>query len=69
MSRWTGVRGSPAASAGATAGAAGPVCFASKAGQLSGNHFLTIVKGKENLQALGKMTLWQGAQDILFELA
>ena len=47
----------------------GPVCFASKAGQLSGNHFLTIVKGKENLQALGKMTLWQGAQDILFELA
>ncbi len=47
----------------------GPVCFASKAGQLSGNHFLTMTKGKENLQALGKLTLWEGAQDILFELA
>lgn len=47
----------------------GPVCFASKAGQLSGNHFLTIIKGKENLQALGKLTLWEGAQEILFKLA
>ncbi|MEP0323565.1 DUF3830 family protein [Bauldia litoralis] len=47
----------------------GPVCFASKAGQLSGNHFLTITKGKENLQALGKLTLWEGAQEILFKLA
>lgn len=44
----------------------GPVCFASKAGQLSGNHFLTIVDGLENLQPLGKMTLWQGAQPIRF---
>ena len=47
----------------------GPVCFASKAGQLSGNHFLTITKGKENLQALGKLTLWEGAQEILCKLA
>lgn len=47
----------------------GPVCFASKAGQLSGNHFITITQGRENLQALGKMALWKGAQDILFELA
>src|SRR5271167_4245240 len=47
----------------------GAVCFASKVGQLAGNHFLTIVKGRENLPALGKLTLWKGAQDILFERA
>jgi hypothetical protein len=47
----------------------GGVRFASKVGQLAGNHFLTITKGKEDLFALGKLTLWHGAQDILFELA
>jgi Protein of unknown function (DUF3830) len=47
----------------------GGVRFASKVGQLAGNHFLTITKGRENLVALGKMTLWEGAQDIMFELA
>ena len=46
----------------------GAVSFSSKVGQLAGNHFLTITKGRENLTALGKMTLWKGAQDILFEL-
>ena len=46
----------------------GGVHFASKVGQLAGNHFLTITKGRENLAALGKMTLWQGAQDIVFKL-
>ncbi len=45
----------------------GGVHFASKLGQLAGNHFLTITEGRENLVALGKATLWQGAQDILFE--
>jgi len=45
----------------------GGVCFASKMGQLAGNHFLTMTKGNENLVALGKKTLWDGAQDILFE--
>jgi len=45
----------------------GGVRFASKVGQLAGNHFLTITKGRENLVALGKMTLWEGAQDIVFE--
>src|SRR5215207_11621504 len=45
----------------------GAVSFASKVGQLAGNHFLTITKGRENLAALGKLTLWNGAQDILFE--
>ena len=46
----------------------GGVHFASKVGQLAGNHFLTLTKGRENLQALGKLCLWKGAQDIVFEL-
>jgi hypothetical protein len=47
----------------------GAVSFASKVGQLAGNHFLTLTKGLENLVPLGKLTLWEGAQDILFERA
>jgi Protein of unknown function (DUF3830) len=45
----------------------GGVQFASKMGQLAGNHFLTVVEGHENLVALGKLVLWQGAQDIEFK--
>jgi hypothetical protein len=45
----------------------GGVQFASKMGQLAGNHFLTVVEGNENLVALGKLVLWQGAQDIEFK--
>jgi len=41
--------------------------FASKMGQLAGNHFLTLEQGREHLEAFGKLVLWQGAQDILFE--
>ena len=44
----------------------GYVNFASKAGQLAGNHFATIVEGNENLRALGKSFLWEGAQEIVF---
>jgi len=44
----------------------GACCFASKAGQLAGNHFLTIIEGMENLATLGKKILWEGAQDIVF---
>jgi hypothetical protein len=44
----------------------GYVAFASKAGALAGNHFATIVEGKENLRALGKKMLWEGAQEISF---
>ncbi len=44
----------------------GSSCFASKMGPLAGNHFLTVVEGRENLEALGKLVLWEGAQDIVF---
>lgn len=46
----------------------GSCCFSSKMGQLAGNHFLTIVEGREHLRALGTKVLWEGAQDIVFEL-
>lgn len=44
----------------------GYVAFASKAGALAGNHFATITSGQENLRALGKKLLWEGAQEIRF---
>ena len=46
----------------------GSSCFASKMGQLAGNHFLTVCKGPENLEEFGKLVLWQGAQAIEFKL-
>lgn len=45
----------------------GYVNFASKAGQLAGNHFATIIEGNENLMTLGEKFLWEGAQDISFK--
>jgi hypothetical protein len=47
----------------------GGVRFASKLGQLAGNHFLTITEGLDHLPKLGRLALWQGAQDIRFERA
>jgi hypothetical protein len=46
----------------------GGVQFASKMGQLAGNHFLTVVEGNENLGNLGKLVLWSGAQEIVFSV-
>jgi len=45
----------------------GATRFASKMGQLAGNHFLTIIEGGENLRELGRRIVWEGAQDIVFE--
>lgn len=47
----------------------GSTCFASKLGQLAGNHFLTVVEGREHLKELGRRIVWEGAQDILFQPA
>ena len=44
----------------------GPTCFASKGGQLAGNHFATIVEGEERLADLGPKVLWEGAKPIRF---
>ncbi len=44
----------------------GDTCFASKAGQLAGNHFASVVDGLEHLSAIGELVLWEGAQDIRF---
>ncbi|MCX8281113.1 DUF3830 family protein [Phyllobacterium sp. 0TCS1.6C] len=45
----------------------GRVNFASMAGQLAGNHFLTIIEGQERLINIGTKVLWEGAQSIAFE--
>lgn len=47
----------------------GATCFASKMGQLAGNHFGTIVEGNDQLSELGRIVLWEGAQPIVFEEA
>jgi len=44
----------------------GATLFASKVGQLAGNHFATIFEGNERLQELGNLVLWKGAQEISF---
>jgi hypothetical protein len=45
----------------------GGVRFASKVGQLAGNHFLTVIDSVDQLRPLGECVLWEGAHDILFE--
>ena len=45
----------------------GGTLFASKMGQLAGNHFLTVIEGREHLAELGRRVLWEGAQEIRFE--
>ena len=46
----------------------GACSFASRMGPLAGNHFMTIVDGKDRLRDLGARVLWEGAQEVLFEL-
>ena len=47
----------------------GSSVFASKMGQLAGNHFMSLIEGEEHLMNFGKLVLWQGAQDITFSLS
>ena len=44
----------------------GAVSFASKAGPLAGNHFLTLTSGLERLAEMGKAILWKGALKARF---
>ena len=43
--------------------------FASKAGTLAGNHFLTITSGLEHLPEIGRLVLWQGVQPLRIDEA
>ncbi len=45
----------------------GPTLFASKVGQLAGNHFATVIEGNEHLAEVGRLTLWEGALDFAIE--
>ena len=47
----------------------GGVHFASKMGQLAGNHFITLTSGLDKLPEIGRLALWEGAQAIRFEAA
>lgn len=47
----------------------GGVDFSSKVGQLAGNHFITITSNLDKLPEIGRLCLWQGAQDLLIETA
>jgi len=42
----------------------GATLFASKMGQLAGNHFATIDAGRERLPELGNAVLWDGALEL-----
>lgn len=45
----------------------GATLFASRMGQLAGNHFATIVEDRETLREIGRLVVWEGAQEIVFE--
>lgn len=47
----------------------GGVHFASKMGQLAGNHFLTITSDLDRLAEVGRSVLWEGAKTIRIEAA
>jgi hypothetical protein len=42
----------------------GACMFSSVVGQLAGNHFLTVEGARDELRELGRLTLWEGAQEI-----
>lgn len=46
----------------------GPTRFYSVAGELAGNHFMTITDGAQQLRELGELVLWEGARDVVFDV-
>jgi len=46
----------------------GSVNFASKVGQLAGNHFITITDKLDEFYEMGREVLYQGAKDLIIEL-
>jgi hypothetical protein len=46
----------------------GTATFAAKCGPLAGNHFLTIDDAAMTLTEIGRWALYEGAQDIVFEV-
>jgi hypothetical protein len=45
----------------------GEARFASKHGPLAGSPFLIVVEGQEQLVELGRLVVWEGAQEIVFD--
>src|SRR5262249_17783805 len=43
----------------------GSAMFASKVGQLAGNHFATIVEGRDQLVEMGRLVLGAGGQKLI----
>jgi Protein of unknown function (DUF3830) len=46
----------------------GECVFSSRVGPLSGNHFLTVEVGRSQLAEFGRRVLWEGVQEVVFEL-
>ncbi|MCL1982463.1 MAG: DUF3830 family protein [Clostridiales bacterium] len=46
----------------------GACCFSSKAGQLAGNHFLTLTGDMERWYEFGRKALIEGAQDVAISI-
>jgi hypothetical protein len=45
----------------------GATSFGSRVGPLAGNHFATIEDGRELLPEVGRLVMWEGAQDFRME--
>jgi hypothetical protein len=45
----------------------GATSFASRVGPLAGNHFATVEDGRDLLTELGRLVVWEGAQDMRIE--
>ena len=46
----------------------GATRFASRVGDLAGNHFATIAASRDELAEIGRLATWEGAQQFRMEL-